>query len=172
MNYRPNTHAWTSSQRTVALSFAVLASVLFVPGCGGESGSERQASEETPAQATAQGTAELGPAPSGPVDEAMAERGEQVFRAKGCVGCHTIGGGRLTGPDLQGVTDRRDYGWVIAMITKPDSMLKADPKARELFAEYMTPMLDSGVTPGEARAVYEYLRHEGAGEEQSDDESQ
>ena len=46
------------------------------------------------------------------------------------------------------------------MITKPDSMIKADSTARQLFAEYMTPMLNLGVTREEARAVYEYLRGE------------
>lgn len=29
-----------------------------------------------------------------------AEEGEQIFKQK-CAGCHTIGGGRLVGPDLK-----------------------------------------------------------------------
>lgn len=92
------------------------------------------------------------------MDRALADRGKELFQAKACVGCHTIGGGRLTGPDLAGVTERREYGWVIAMITNPDSMVRTDATARRLFAEYMTPMANMGVTPDEARALYEYLR--------------
>jgi mono/diheme cytochrome c family protein len=84
--------------------------------------------------------------------------GERLFRSKGCVACHTVGGGNRTGPDLEGVTDRREYGWIAAMIINPDSMIKADPIARQLLADYMTPMLSLAVTADEARSIYEYLR--------------
>lgn len=139
--------------------FAAMAVLLAAPGCGGDSGSQRTGTPAQEAQPAAQ-QAPTTPAPSGPIDQPLAERGEAVFQAKGCSGCHTVGGGRLTGPDLAGVTDRRDFGWIVAMITKPDSMIKADSTARQLFAQYMTPMLNLGVTREEARAVYEYLRGE------------
>jgi mono/diheme cytochrome c family protein len=132
----------------------VTAAVLVLLGCSGDSGRE---AAETPAQGT-QAAAPQAPTPSGPIDAQLAQHGESVFRAKGCNGCHTIGRGRLTGPDLAGVTERREYGWVLAMITKPDSMIKSDPTARQLFSEYMTPMLNMNITPDEARAIYEYLR--------------
>jgi hypothetical protein len=50
------------------------------------------------------------------------------------------------------------------MIINPDSMIKEDPTARQLFAEYMTPMLNVGVTPEEARAIYEFLRRDSEGQ--------
>jgi hypothetical protein len=56
------------------------------------------------------------------------------------------------------VTERRQFDWVIAMIVRPDSMLQNDDAAKELLAEYMTPMVNMGVTSQEARAMYEYLR--------------
>lgn len=148
------------SLRSAALPVAAL--LLALLGCAGDSGSDSAATraESTPAAQPAS----VSPAPSGPVDHELAERGQTLFRAKGCNGCHTIGGGRLTGPDLAGVTERRDYGWTVAMITKPDSMIKTDPTARQLFAEYMTPMLNMSITPDEARAIYEYLRGEGEDE--------
>ncbi|UCF19947.1 MAG: cytochrome c [Gemmatimonadota bacterium] len=171
MNDRHSTRAWLSPSSLLNPGVTLLlALVLFVSGCGRDAGSERQVSEGTPGQAAVEQAPEALPAPSGPVDEELAERGGELFRAKGCVGCHTIGGGRLTGPDLQGVTDRREHGWVIAMIIDPDSMLKNDATARQLFAEYMTPMLSVGVSPDEARALYEYLRYEGAGEHESEEE--
>jgi mono/diheme cytochrome c family protein len=97
-------------------------------------------------------------APTGPVDAALADKGKATFQNKGCIGCHTIGGGKLTGPDLEGVVERREFGWIMAMITNPDSMLKVDPVARQLFAQYMTPMANMNVSREEALAVYEYLR--------------
>ena len=97
---------------------------------------------------------------SGPIDAALAERGSELFNTKGCVGCHRIGGGKLVGPDLKNVSERRSLGWIIAMITHPDSMIKEDPVAKKLFQEHMTPMPNQGLTGEEARAVYEFLRRE------------
>lgn len=97
-------------------------------------------------------------APSGPVDQTLAERGETLFREKGCAGCHTLGGGRLTGPDLADVTERREFGWIYHQITNPDSMMRNDPTARQLVNEYMTPMPNLDVSPDQFRALYEYLR--------------
>lgn len=139
-----------------------IAALVAALGCSAEGGGARPEREAgTPPQQ--QDTAVAERAPTGPVDAALAARGEQLFQTKGCIGCHTIGGGRLTGPDLDGVTERRDYGWIVAMVTNPDSMLRADSTARHLFAEYMTPMMTVGVTPEEARAIYEHLRDAGAG---------
>lgn len=132
---------------------------LSLAACGGEAPkSEQQGAAAAPAAAPAT-TAGL-QAPTGPVDQALAEHGEHIYQSKGCIGCHTIGGGKLTGPDLKGVTDRRPYGWFMPWVMNPDSMLKVDPTAKQLLAEYMTPMLGMGVTQDEARALWEYLRHE------------
>ena len=92
------------------------------------------------------------------IDPGLVDRGENLFNSKGCRACHTIGDGNITGPDLEGVTERRDYGWIAAMMLNPDSMLKTDPVAKQLLADYMTPMLSRDVTATEARAIYEYLR--------------
>lgn len=144
--------------QTRTLSSLLVLAVL-AAGCGGGADHDMMRRNHMGDAAPASGAiAPAAPAPSGPVDRALADRGKELFQAKACVGCHTIGGGRLTGPDLAGVTERREYGWVIAMITNPDSMVRNDPTARKLFAEYMTPMANMGVTADEARALYEYLR--------------
>ncbi len=46
----------------------------------------------------------------------------------------------------------------MAIVMKPDSMLQNDDAAKQLLAEYMTPMVYMGTTEQEARAIYEYLR--------------
>jgi mono/diheme cytochrome c family protein len=36
----------------------------------------------------------------------------QKFYKQNCSSCHTIGGGRLTGPDLKNVHQRKDDDWI------------------------------------------------------------
>jgi cytochrome c len=95
-------------------------------------------------------------------DPALAERGERLFVERACTTCHTIGAGRLVGPDLSGVTTRREREWTIAMIRNPDSMVRIDVTARALFAEYMTPMANQGLTQDEAHALFAYLKRNDA----------
>ena len=90
-------------------------------------------------------------------DPQQASRGQELFTLKGCNACHTVGSGRLIGPDLSGVTDRRTRGWILGMITNPDSMIRQDSIAHRLFGEYMTPMANQNLTRDEAGAVYQYL---------------
>lgn len=62
--------------------------------------------------------------------------GEALFQAK-CSPCHTIGGGRLVGPDLKGVTALRDHAWLANFISAPDRVLAGgDPIASRLLKEY------------------------------------
>ena len=104
--------------------------------------------------------APIPPAPSAdaPRDQAMAKEGARWFRQKGCMACHRVGGGSVVGPDLLGVTRRREYDWFMGMVLSPDSMFRADPVAGAMLGEFVTPMPDSRVTPTQARAIYEFLR--------------
>lgn len=149
----------TRTLETILLS----ACVLWAIGCG------ERASEDGSAAggAAVQGdTAATGGAPSagGPAsaDQAMVALGSTLFKSKGCNACHTLGGGRLVGPDLAGVTERRQQEWIVGMIVKPDSMLANDETARQLLAEYFTPMPNQGLTRDEAHALYQYFRHNDA----------
>jgi cytochrome c len=136
---------------------AFLLLVAMAASCAG--GEQAQTADDTGEAAMADAAPAVSmEAPTGDVDAALASQGEGLFQSKGCVGCHTIGGGRLTGPDLEGVTDRREFNWIVAMVVRPDSMLQNDDTAKQLLQEYMTPMVNMGVTQEEARAIYEYLR--------------
>lgn len=56
---------------------------------------------------------------------------------KKCSSCHTIGGGNDVGPDLKGVTKRRDLLWINKFIKGSQSMiLGGDPVANELFVKF------------------------------------
>ncbi|MBN1454356.1 MAG: cytochrome c [Anaerolineales bacterium] len=71
-----------------------------------------------------------------PASAQAPSEGETVFTTK-CVGCHTIGGGDRVGPDLQGVTARRDITWLSVWMKEPDKMLTdGDPIALEMLAKY------------------------------------
>ena len=87
-----------------------------------------------------------------------AETGEQVFQKK-CVGCHTIGGGKLVGPDLTGVTSRREEDWLFRQIQQPDTLIaEKDPIALQLLQEYNMPMVPLGLEDSEVAAVISYLK--------------
>ena len=53
-----------------------------------------------------------------------------------CKACHTIGGGKLVGPDLKGITERRDEVWLIKFIQNSQQLIDAgDPVAIQVFEE-------------------------------------
>lgn len=55
------------------------------------------------------------------------------FFRQNCINCHTIGGGRLTGPDLKDVTQRKDRAWLAQFLTNPRAMIDSgDPYALKL----------------------------------------
>jgi mono/diheme cytochrome c family protein len=53
-----------------------------------------------------------------------------------CASCHTIGGGRLVGPDLKDVSKRQKKEWLVRFIVDPTGVLASgDPYATKLLAE-------------------------------------
>ncbi|HKS63527.1 MAG TPA: SCO family protein [Xanthobacteraceae bacterium] len=68
---------------------------------------------------------------------AMGTQPGQAMYKKICAPCHTIGVGDKVGPDLRGVTERRERGWLVSYLRNPSAMLaKNDPVARELAARF------------------------------------
>jgi mono/diheme cytochrome c family protein len=58
------------------------------------------------------------------------------FFGQNCISCHTVGGGRLTGPDLKNVTQRKEREWLVEFLQSPQAMLdKGDPYALKLQQE-------------------------------------
>lgn len=70
-------------------------------------------------------------------DPALAKKGQSLFNSKACGTCHTVGKGRLVGPDLAGVTSRRDAAWLRSWLHDPPAMIASgDAVAVALLAEY------------------------------------
>jgi mono/diheme cytochrome c family protein len=98
------------------------------------------------------------PRPGDPVDDALADLGASVFEGR-CAACHAIRGEPKLGPNMEGVTLRRDVAWIQAMVMNPDSMTREDPIARSLRTGYGVQMLVAGgMDTARSRAVLEFLR--------------
>jgi len=84
--------------------------------------------------------------------------GQYAF-AYHCAACHTIGRGTKIGPDLAGVTSRRDGEWLRRFIRAPDAMNAAgDPVALTLRKAYQParmPNLD--LSEVDTAAVIDYI---------------
>lgn len=121
---------------------------------------EQIAPGAAPPEAQAAGSGKgIGPIKSvrlGPIDETAAARGKMVFDSK-CAVCHKSSE-RYVGPPLAGVTKRRAPEWIMNLILNPEGMLKEDPVARKLLAEYLTPMTYQNVSEDDAMAILTYLR--------------
>lgn len=66
---------------------------------------------------------------------AFAQDTPDYYRAN-CMNCHTIGGGRLTGPDLKDVGKRKDAEWLMRFMQNPKAMIDSgDPYALKMADE-------------------------------------
>ncbi|HEU5358863.1 MAG TPA: cytochrome c [Gemmatimonadales bacterium] len=150
------------------LSQSLLASlVVLTAACGGDKTSSSDsagAAEGPPALTPFQQENGVGPitqvVPTGPIDKAMAERGEKTFQAN-CTACHKLDE-RYVGPALRGVTDRRTPTYVMNMILAPDTMYTRHPVARGLLAQFATQMPNLHLSETQARELMEYLREASA----------
>jgi cytochrome c2 len=87
-----------------------------------------------------------------------AQTGQEIYQSL-CTACHTIGKGKLIGPDLAGVTLRREAGWLKRQIKEPDRLLaENDPIAMQLLQEANNiPMVPLGLSDADVVAVIAYL---------------
>jgi len=86
------------------------------------------------------------------------EWGKELFTSKYCSECHTIGGGVEVGPDLIGVTKRRDFEWLKRMILEPEEMEQTDSIAKGLYQEYEEMgMVVEELTEVEVEAIIRYI---------------
>ena len=98
---------------------------------------------------------------------AEAQETDAFFR-QNCYSCHTIGGGRLTGPDLKGVAERKERAWLRSFILNPQSKLSAgDPYAVQLLEEARGVVMPTiiGMTAERADYLLDMIEAESALEE-------
>tara|TARA_B100000315_G_scaffold240599_1_gene260594 strand:+ start:193 stop:687 length:495 start_codon:yes stop_codon:yes gene_type:complete len=96
----------------------------------------------------------------GPIEHGKAaEPGQEIFNDQ-CAACHTIGKGKLVGPDLAGVTSRREESWLKRQIKDPERLIEEkDPIALQLLKESdNVPMVSLELGDQEVAAVIAYLK--------------
>jgi cytochrome c551/c552 len=91
-----------------------------------------------------------------------ANEGEQLFN-KTCAACHTIGKGRLVGPDLLNITEKRSREWLIPFIKSSTSMIKSgDAEANAIFKEYNNLLMpDNPYSDAQIISILEYISQGG-----------
>ncbi len=87
------------------------------------------------------------------------DEGEQLFKV--CAACHTIGKGKLIGPDLKGVTERLEKEWLVKFIINSQELVQAgDEYAVKIFEENnKIPMPPNNFTTGQVDAVLAYIEN-------------
>ncbi len=85
------------------------------------------------------------------------DNGKDLFQV--CAACHTIGKGKLIGPDLQGVTERHDRAWLKAFIQNSQAVIASgDEYAVKLFEEYnKIPMPPNNFTDEQLDILIDYI---------------
>ncbi len=88
-----------------------------------------------------------------------AETGQEIFQDN-CAACHTIGKGKLVGPDLAGVTSRREESWLTRQIKDPEGLLaEKDPIAIQLLKDSGdVPMPNLELSGADIASVISYLK--------------
>jgi mono/diheme cytochrome c family protein len=91
-----------------------------------------------------------------------AQEAISTFR-QSCMSCHTIGGGRLVGPDLKNVEARQGRDWLVGFILDPKGVLASgDPYALQLKDEaggvIMPPVV--GLSRERAEAILDLIAAE------------
>jgi nitrite reductase (NO-forming) len=99
------------------------------------------------------------PATASPADpEAL--QGKMLFDTR-CLACHTIGKGPAVGPDLLGVTERREGRWITSWLRSPETMLAQDDTAKALLARFQVPMPNQNLSEQDIQRLIRYFRWAG-----------
>lgn len=90
---------------------------------------------------------------------AEAQDAADFFR-QNCMNCHTIGGGRITGPDLKNVSQRKDRQWLVKFLQEPKATIDAgDPYAVKLQGEARGVVMPTiaGMSPERAQLLLDMI---------------
>lgn len=83
-----------------------------------------------------------------------------------CAACHTIGKGRLVGPDLKDINQKRDHVWLLNFIKSSQDMIKSgDAEAVKVFNEYNKLLMPNpAISESQIEDVLNYIGTVSSGE--------
>ncbi len=89
--------------------------------------------------------------------------GQYLFQSR-CEGCHTLGRGDKVGPDLLGLTARRDRAWVAGYVNNPERMRNSgDAAALDLMKRFKIRMPSQDLNREQMASLLKYLSSATAG---------
>jgi mono/diheme cytochrome c family protein len=90
--------------------------------------------------------------------------GEEIFKSV-CASCHTIGKGKLVGPDLSKVYERRDQDWLVKFIRSSQTVIKSgDQQAVAVFNEFnKIQMPDNNYSDDQIISIIDFIKKSDGG---------
>ncbi|MFZ4548033.1 MAG: c-type cytochrome [Bacteroidales bacterium] len=150
--------------KSTITTMAIAGLILFIQACGSKTPATDSVPApdvniviDTKAHSDSKGVGKFTDVKLEPLDASKADLGKGIFATK-CTTCHKLTAEKFVGPGLKGVTVRRTPEWILNMITDPEKMMKADPVAKKLFEEMLTPMANQNIADADAINILEYLR--------------
>ena len=96
---------------------------------------------------------------------------KKVFNQR-CTACHTFGKGVKVGPDLKGVTVRRQRPWLLTFIRSSQRVIASgDPVANELFRTFKRQRMPdwADLSPQDVSAILDWLAADGPEQKPADE---
>jgi len=87
----------------------------------------------------------------------LALKGKGLYDSK-CASCHSLKNDVIVGPGWSGVTERRQLGWLMNMMSNTTEMLEKDPELKKQIEKYKVQMPELSTSDEDARAILEYMR--------------
>jgi mono/diheme cytochrome c family protein len=106
-----------------------------------------------------------------PARPARAIDAKKVFNQR-CTACHTFGKGVKVGPDLKGVTVRRQRPWLLKFIRSSQRVIASgDPVANELFRTFKRQRMPdwTDLSPQDVSAILDWLAADGPEQKPADE---
>ena len=93
-----------------------------------------------------------------------ANEGQELFK-KTCAPCHTIGKGRLVGPDLKNIGEKRTQDWLIPYIQSSQTVIKSgDIDAVAVYEEFNSLLMpDQPLDAGQVTSIITYIKEASSG---------
>ncbi|MDT8411549.1 MAG: cytochrome c [Vicingaceae bacterium] len=85
-----------------------------------------------------------------------AQDGASLFK-QNCSACHSVGKGKLVGPDLEGLHSKRTEDWIINFVKNAQAFGEKDADAKAIITEYGYPMPNQNVNDAEIKAIISYI---------------